>query len=198
MKKLLSLTFTILASTYASSVCAEDSWYLGALYNAQEISIHDRDFNTAGVIAGYQYNKYLALEARLSKGTSGYSSFYGTPEEPRGKFSEDIDTQFLILIKASYPVFESFNLYGLAGYTKTNIEINGIFQAIDSDGNSIGGGTFKHTESQSGFSYGLGLNYLLNEQFNIFIDYQIFPDFETNSNFSKSWKSTTIGVSYSF
>ncbi|PKG84288.1 hypothetical protein CXF85_08780 [Colwellia sp. 75C3] len=48
MTKILSLAFTILISAYVSSVYAEDSWYLGALYNAQETS---RDFDTAGVTA---------------------------------------------------------------------------------------------------------------------------------------------------
>ena len=198
MKRLLPLTFTLLASTYASTVNAEDSWYLGALYNAQEISIHGRDFNTAGVIAGYQFNKYFALETRLTTGTSGYSSFYGTPEEPRGSYNEDIDTQASLLIKASYPIFNSFKLYGLAGYTNTKLEINGLAQNNDSKDNTTGDYTYKHTESENGFSYGLGLDYQINEHFNVFIDYQVLPDFEPNSSFSRSWKSTTIGVNYSF
>ncbi|WP_057831180.1 outer membrane beta-barrel protein [Colwellia sp. TT2012] len=195
MKKILPLTFTILVSAYASSVCAEDSWYFGALYNAQESS---RDFNTAGVIVGFQYNNYLALETRFSTGTSGYSSFYGTPEDPWGNYSEDIDTQAAILLKASYPIFDSFKLYGLAGYTKTKLETNGLGQTNDSNGNITGNYPFKHTESENGFSYGLGLNYEINAQFSIFIDYQVLPDFEPNSSFSKSWKSTTIGANYSF
>ena len=198
MKKLLPLAFAILTSTYACAANAENSWYLGALYNAQEISIHGRDFNAAGVIAGYQYNKYFALETRLSTGTSGYSSFYGTPEEPWGSYSEDIDTQASLLIKASYPIFNSFKLYGVAGYTNTKIEINGLGQHNDSEGNITENYPYKHTESESGFSYGLGLDYQINAQFSVFIDYQVLPDFEPNSNFSKSWESTTIGVNYFF
>ncbi|MGJ8682215.1 porin family protein [Paraglaciecola sp.] len=198
MKKLLPLALTILTSTYASTAYAENSLYLGALYNAQGISIHGRDFNTAGIIAGYQYNKYFVLETRLSSGTSGYSSFYGTPEEPRGSYSEDIDTQASLLIKASYPIFNLFKLYGLAGYTNTKMETNGLGQRNDSEGNIIGNYPYEHTESESGFSYGLGLDYQINAQFNVFIDYQLLPDFEPNSNFSKSWESTTIGVNYSF
>jgi opacity protein-like surface antigen len=198
MKKLLPLAFTILASTYVSTASAENSWYLGGLYNAQDISIHGRDFNAAGVIAGYQHNKFFAVETRLSIGTSGYSSFYGTPEEPWGSYSEDIDTQAAVLIKASYPIFNSFKLYGLAGYTNTKIEINGLGQLNDSEGNITGNYPYKHTESESGFSYGAGLGYQINAQFNVFIDYQVLPDFEPNSNFSKSWESTTIGFNYSF
>ena len=53
-------------------------------------------------------------------------------------------------------------------------------------------------KTYSGSSYGVGLNYKLNEKFNIFVDYQVLPNFEPNSNFSKSWKSTSIGVNYSF
>jgi len=198
MKKLLPLTFSILASTFASSVCADNSWYIGALYNSQEISMQGRDFNTAGVVAGYQYNKYFALETRLATGTSGYSSFYGTPESPVSSYKEDIDNQNSILIKASYPIFESFNLYGLIGYTNTKLEVRGLAQTNDQNGNLIGNFPFKLTESESGLSYGLGLNYRLNEHFDIFVDYQVLPDFEPDSSISKSWKSTTVGLNYSF
>ena len=92
--------------------------------------------------------------------------------------------------------FNSFKLYGLAGYTNTKIEINGLGQLNDSEGNITGNYPYKHTESESGFSYGAGLGYQINAQFNVFIDYQVLPDFEPNSNFSKSWESTTIGVNY--
>ena len=198
MKRILPLTFTILTSTYATTVNAENTWYLGALYNAQEISMQGRDFNAAGIIAGYKFNENFALETRFNLGTSGYSSFYGTPESPEGDYKEDIDTQASILIKASFPIFESFNLYGLAGYTKTKLEISGLGQTNDSNGNIIGNYSFKHTESEGGFTYGIGVNYQINEQFNIFVDYQVLPDFEPSSNFSKSWKSTSVGVNYSF
>lgn len=197
MNKLLTLTFTLLVSTYASNASAENSWYLGALYNAQEISLHGRDFNSAGLIAGYQYNKYFALETRISAGTSGYSGSYGGTKL-EGSYKEDIDTQTSVLIKASYPIFNSFKLYGLAGYTNTKLETNGLGQYNDSEGNITGDYTYKKTESESGLSYGLGLDYQINAQFNVFIDYQVLPNFEPNSNFSKSWNSTTIGVNYSF
>jgi len=198
MKKLLSFTFSILTSTYAFTANADDNWYLGALYNSQDISINGRDFNAAGVIAGYQFNKYFALETRYATGTSGYSSSYGTPEEPWGSYSEDIDTQTSLSIKASYPIFESFKIYGLAGFTKTKLEIKGVGQKNDSDGNIVENYSYKRTDSESGFSYGIGLDYQVNEQVNIFIDYQVLPDFEPSTSYSKSWKSTTIGVNYSF
>ncbi|WP_286272650.1 porin family protein [Thalassotalea hakodatensis] len=194
MKKLLF--FTLLASTYATTVCAEDSWYIGAFYNTQEIS-PVRDFNSAGFIAGYQYNEYFALETRFAAGTSGYSGSYGGTK-PEGSYKEDIDTQASLLIKASYPLFDSFKVYGLAGYSNTKLEINGLGQDKGSVGTITDDLPFKRSESESGFSYGFGLDYQINAQLKVFVDYQILPDFEPNSSFSRSWKSTTIGVNYSF
>ena len=201
MKKLLPLTFTILTSTYVSTVNAENNWYLGALYSKQEFSMQGRDFNTAGVIAGYQYNKYFALETRLSTGTSGYAFSYeyeGIPVE----YNEDIDQQASLLLKASYPLIEllnqSFSIYGLAGYTKSTVEINGVSQTYDESGNTTGSSPFTITETDNGFSYGIGLNYQMNDQFSIFIDYQVLPNYEPSPNYSKSWKSSSIGINFSF
>ncbi len=198
MKRLLPVTFTLLAVTYASTLKAQDSWYLGALYNAQEISIHGRDFNAAGVTAGYQYNQYFSVETRFAAGTSGYSSFYGTPAEQRGAYSEDIDNQAALLLKASYPVFGSVQVYGLAGYTKTKLEISGVGQYNDAAGNVTGDYPYKLKQSQSGFSYGLGVSYHISEGLYVFIDHQTLPDFEPNANYSRNWKSTTMGLNYSF
>jgi opacity protein-like surface antigen len=196
MKKLLPLTLAILALARTSSACAEDSWYLGALYNAQDISSDDREFNTAGIITGYQYNKYFALEARLNTGVSGYSTSLTFNQASDINYKEDIDSQASLSIKLSYPIDKSINLYVLAGYTTTKIKMNRSMIITDSNGAVIFPYDFKTT--YSGSSYGVGLNYQLNERFNLFIDYQVLPDFDPVSNYSKNWKSTNIGVNYSF
>jgi hypothetical protein len=223
MKKLLLLTFTILVFTYASSVCADDNWYLGASYNAHEIQRGGDDFNpagisynthaiqrdvdnfnAAGIIAGYQYNEYVALEARFNKGTSGYKFNYNISEFPDAEYTEDIDMQASLLIKASYPLLESFNVYILAGYTKTLREINDFNAYYDSHISRWITHTYRNFKMDSGFSYGIGFNYQLNEQFNAFIDYQILPGLEHthtligNEKQSRYWKSTAIGFTYSF
>jgi opacity protein-like surface antigen len=133
----------------------------------------------------------------LVTGTSGYSSSYGSTK-PKDSYSEDIDSQVSLLLKASYPISESFKLYGLAGYTKTKIEINGLGQTNDSKGNIIGDYHFEHTISEGGFSYGLGLNYQINEQFSFFADYQVLADYAPNRDFSENWDSTTVGINYYF
>ncbi|MBT1063276.1 hypothetical protein KJY73_06805 [Bowmanella sp. Y26] len=47
-------------------------------------------------------------------------------------------------------------------------------------------------------SYGVGLSYRINSKFDVFLDYQVLPDFEPASNYSVGWKSTTLGLNYSF
>jgi hypothetical protein len=196
MKKLLPICIVLIASPLQASEV--DNWYVGALYNSQEISIHDRDFNAAGIIAGYQYNQYFAVETRFNKGTSGYSTSYNTIDSRKNGYKEDIDSQASISLKASYPIFESFSIYGLAGYTETKLKIQGVGQNYDSSGSFIGNYTYKHTQKENGLSYGIGLNYQVNKQLHFFVDHQVLPDFEPSSNYSKNWKSTSVGFNYYF
>jgi len=198
MKAKLIIASTLAATIYSPISSANDNWYLGALYNVQEISLHKRDFTVAGLIAGYKYNDFFALETRLAKGKSGYTSIYDNPNSPYGSYNEDIDSQLSILIKASYPVFDSVKVYALAGYSKTKLDITGLSQINDANGNITGDYPFKHSEITDGFSYGLGFNYQITEQFNVFMDYQVLPDFEPARYYSNSWQSTTIGVNYAF
>jgi hypothetical protein len=214
MKKLLLITFTILLSTFASSTYADDSWYLGALYNVQSMALYNKGglseygrdtFKAAGIIAGYQYNDYVALETRFNTGTSGYSSSYRweNADSLNLVYEEDIDTQVSLLIKASYPIFESFNVYSLAGYTKTYVNITSAERAYDIN-NRASYFSLNRIIKQGGFSYGFGFSFQLKEQFNVFVDYQVLSDSEpyNGNNYykqpSKKWKSTTIGVRYCF
>ena len=199
MKRLLLLTFSILASAYTSSVCAEDNWYFGALYSAQKTPVSGRDFDTAGIIVGYQYNEYFGFEARLSTGVSGYSNSWSATDLSEYEYYEDVENQSSVFIKASFPILESFYVYGLAGYTNTKLEVGGSGQTTDS--NVTDSYSFKHSLTENGFSYGLGLNYQLNEQFNIFVDYQVLPDFQTAITYVEQdwdWNNTNIGINYIF
>jgi opacity protein-like surface antigen len=201
MKKTLSLTFTTLALTFGFSVHAEDenNWYLGAQYSAQEVtSLPDRKFKTVGVVGGYQYNKYFALETRYNTGTSGYSHPFYVNGASDDQYKEDIDTQASLFIKASYPIFNSFGIYALAGLTKSEYEITTSRSATDLEGNTTT--TYPHIikHSENGFTYGIGLNYQITEAFTLFIDYQVLPELSIGTDGSSSWKSTNLGVTYTF
>ncbi|MCJ8297113.1 MAG: porin family protein [Colwellia sp.] len=195
MKILLPLTCTILASIYTSSVCADNSWYLGAQYSVQEVaSLPDRELNTAGIVAGYQFNKFFALETRMNIGTSGYSHSRSSDQE----YKEDIDIQASLFIKGSYPISNTFSIFALAGVSKSKYEITTTRHHTDIDGNytQIYPHIIKHSES--GFNYGVGLNYQISEAFSLYIDYQVLPDLVISSRDLSSWNSTNIGGSYTF
>ncbi|WP_070176115.1 porin family protein [Alteromonas lipolytica] len=193
MRKTLNIASAVLLLTFVSAVNAENVWRIGATYSFQEVDINGRDFDAAGLTAGYLYNQYVGLEVRFLAGTSGYSGFYGMPDAPWGNYSEDINTQASLLLKAQYPIFKAIKLYGLAGYSNTEIEINGLAQQNDAEGNITGNVPYKQTITEGGFTYGVGLDYQISERFDVFVDYQVLPDFR-----SRDWDSITIGVSYSF
>jgi opacity protein-like surface antigen len=202
MKKTTSLALTILVFTYISPVLATEnsSWYVGGLYTAQKISLSTtgRDFNTAGIVAGYQYNNYFALETRFSKGTSGNTFNYDFRDFPDESFDTDIDYQATILIKASYRFTEKFNIYATTGYSKTKIDQEILDPTVDSEGMLIGVNTSKFTFTESGFTYGLGLNYKVTNNVNLFVDYLILPNWEPFSTNSENWDSINIGFNYTF
>ncbi|AAZ27902.1 MULTISPECIES: porin family protein [Colwellia] len=200
MKKALSFTMCILASTYASTALAEErnGWYIGALYNSQTISIYQsREFKSAGAIAGYKINDIFSIETRLHKGTSGYSFNLLEPGFEDKKYKQDLDYQGHILAKASYSITEAFNVYALAGYTKTKTEITTLEFHTDLSGNTSVTYPHQYSENTDGFSYGVGLNYQIYNQFSVFVDYQVLPDFDKYQK-SGSWDSLNLGVNYSF
>jgi opacity protein-like surface antigen len=207
MKRFISLTCMVLASSYVGSACADDSWYLGALYSVQKISSGVKaqnlpskiDLEAVGLLAGYKFNQYFSLEARLAKGTSGYSDTFVHLEQiaPETYHNEDLDSQFSLLVKASYPIYQSFSFYGIAGYTESRIKITGVGVKRDYF-NKLENFSYSHSTKDSGFSYGVGLNYQLTEEVNVFVDYQVLPDYDLGVDLSKDWGNTTLGVSYSF
>ena len=91
------------------------------------------------VRAGYEWNQYIGVEARL------LATFWGA--DPLG--GEKL-RHFGLFAKPMYPVSEDFNVYGLLGYgwTKTITGGNGNLPTID----------------DSGFSAGLGLEYDLSDK----------------------------------
>ena len=197
MNKILPLVLTTLALPFAFTANAsnEGDWYVGAQYSAQELtSLPDRDFQTAGVVAGYQYNQFFSLETRFNTGTSGYSSYpFSVDGFSDAEYKEKIDTQASLFIKGSYPIFNSFNIYALAGLTKSKYEITTTNSYTDLEGNTTVTYPSLIKFSESGFSYGLGLNYQLTDAFTVFVDYKVLPEL-----MGSSWKSTSLGVSYSF
>lgn len=93
----------------------------------------------AMVRAGYDFNQYFGIEARL------LATFWEA-DELGGQELQHIG----IFAKPMYPMGEDFNMYGLLGYgwTETTTGGNGNLPTVD----------------DSGFSAGLGLEYDLSDQ----------------------------------
>lgn len=180
-------------------VQAKSNWYLGAQYSAQELNRRtDVEHKTAGVIGGYQYNQYLALETRFNKGVSGYSSPLSPEQFGDFRFKEDIDYQSSLLLKVTYPIATSFGLYALVGGTKSRYEMTGLQLFLDENDNVTNYTPYKSKHTETGLSYGVGMNYQFNESINVFIDYQALPDFKPYPRQSARWRSINFGVTYTF
>jgi len=202
MKK-TSLALTIIVSTYIFPVLATEnnSWYIGGLYSALDLSGlsgDSRDFNTAGITAGYQYNKFISFETRLSKGVSGFEHNFGFSDSGLDDSTTDVDYHGSILIKASYPVTDAFDFYATAGYSKIKIEHKSVIPNFDSDFRIIGSDTYNATWTENGFTYGLGISYKVSDKFNILTDYQILPDSERLPTDLKNRDSINISFNYTF
>ncbi len=132
--------------------------------------------------AGYQYNKYIAVEGRY---TFGLSMDYApglttnTPDDYDGDFSG-----WGIYLKPMYPMGD-FSVYGLLGY--------GGVQLSDLE---------KGDAYASGFQWGFGAQYAVTDTIVVFADYvKLYDDtgFDYRAQLedvdSDTW---TIGLSYKF
>jgi len=133
------------------------------------------------ILAGYKYNKYLAIEGRYT--TSFGDASWEDHGVDAGDDGSEIDN-IALYIKPMYPI-EKFSLYALLGYGETTLTYDG-----------------SPDFSESGFQWGIGANYEFTEQISAFIDYTEFYDdtgFDTLiSDLDYNADSITFGVVYKF
>ncbi|BAF72801.1 outer membrane beta-barrel protein [Sulfurovum sp. NBC37-1] len=147
---------------------------------------------TGGIslIAGYQFNDYLALETRIT--TTFYERNYA-----------DL-TAYSMFLKPQYPVTDTFSVYGLLGFGKVKVE--------GSKGDSFPGA---HTDmigktilDDTQFQWGIGVSYNVTDNFSIFADYtSLANDADIDSTLYSydpavyhklSVDGVTVGLLYSF
>lgn len=132
--------------------------------------------------AGYQYNEYVALEGRY---TFGFNTDYdpGITANQESDYEGDL-YNWGIYVKPMYPIgdFAIYALLGYGGVTLTEL---------------AGGDAY-----ESGFQWGIGASYALNETVSVFVDYlSLYDDkgfdyrAEDHDIDADTW---TIGVSYKF
>ncbi len=125
----------------------------------------DRQIGFTGIL-GYDFMEYLGAELRTSMGLANDD---GTKME-----------QYGLYLKPNYDLTKALNLYGLLGYSTTNMSDCGSRADLDN--------------TNSGFSYGAGLDYGVTENISVFTDIvNYLRDDKTRS----TW-GTSVGVKYKF
>lgn len=102
---------------------------------------------------GYNYNEYLAFEARFGT-TVGYADY------------ADVDS-YSIFVRPQYPVSEDFTVYALLGFGQVNVD------GTDGDTPAAPSVIGQEILSESAFHMGLGVEYKIYEDFSIFVDYTV-------------------------
>ncbi len=154
------------------------SFYLGLAYsymnvNKQEIGGPveiDTSGNAYTLLAGYNINPYFAIEGR-------YSATVGDLNVDNGTTDTDVDADLSnmgLYIKPMYPI-TNFNLYALLGYGEVELE----------------------DETESGFQWGLGASYSVNENIAVFTDYtRLYDDSDDGADVVVD--AFTVGLNYKF
>lgn len=195
MKQLiLSIASVIAMSSFATAETnfTDDSrfGYLGLGYSYMDATMKDIDLGTADangnavtLIAGAKGNEYLAVEVRYSitLGDLNGEDFDGISGDIDGDMSN-----IAIYAKPMYTI-DALNLYGLVGYGQ--VTLNDDY--------------FPDNESESGFQWGLGANYSINDKIKIFFDYtNLYDDAGGFGNSSEGTniviESFTFGIIHKF
>jgi len=150
--------------------------------------VWDEDFDANGIMLqlGYQFNKYIALEGRYTFSIGDITVSDNLNGDPDQDIDTDI-TNLAIYLKPMYPIGE-LTLYGLLGYGNTQIDefVNG--NAFD----------------ESGFQWGLGAAYAINDHFSVFADYTRWYDddqlIQSDPDYTLSTEidAISVGLTYKF
>jgi len=138
------------------------------------------------LMAGYEFNPYIAVEGRYMNSVFGESSI--------------IRDSWGLYMKPQYPVTEAFTLYALLGYGGMSADAKGL--RIDAKGPNLG------SLDDTGFQWGVGASYDLNAHFSIFFDYvNVANDMDADSTFDippylpyvkVDSDALSVGVTYHF
>ena len=156
----------------------------------------DTDHNAGMLQAGYKVNPYFAVEARYWFASSEDDMWTDTDGET-GNSSVDYDA-WGIYVKPMYPVTDAFDIYALLGYADTSYDMT-LYPPSSTTPYPVAG------LGDSGFSWGLGAAYDINENFSVFVDYVSLYDDTVTATLDGDSYSTDVqsdswnfGVTYKF
>lgn len=157
-------------------------FYAGLAYSCMQLTAdtpdHEHMGNGISALAGYNFNKFLAVEGRYTTTLGDVNYKTWNVDEDR---SDDI-TNIALYLKPQYS-FGTVGAYGLVGYGQTTFD----------NGTSF---------SENGLQYGAGLTANINESIQLFVDYRRLYDdtgFDGNAVDSDiAANSWSIGANYNF
>ncbi len=155
-------------------------FYLGLAYGLSNILAEqtnvadfDEDYSAVMIQAGYKFNPYVALEGRY---------WFGIAEELTPASDLTVNT-WAIYVKPSYPITESFDVYGLLGYGNAESEV-----------------TPAPADTLVGFAWGAGVAYSVTESVALFVDYTSLLDSTdvVGGTVDTTVSAVNFGVTYTF
>jgi len=160
-------------------------------------SVLDDKFSAVMLQAGYNFNKYIALEGRYWFGLSSTIHY----DKVNPQLFNDKDTSldaWGIYLKPQYPITEVINVYALLGYGGGDINIDNVPANV---------GLQYVADNVDGFSWGLGASYSVTENISLFVDYvSIYNDDDDyynpstgyRYNFDRTLDKWNFGLTYNF
>lgn len=147
----MTKTKKLIAALALSSISAASlaGGYVGVNY--AHVDVDDVDLGAIVFKAGYQFNEWVALEARVGLGVKD-----DDVNTPFGKVDVELDNIFGGYLVAGIPNASVFYPYAIVGYTRVRVEASAF-------GNTV-------ADSEEDFSYGIGANISINEKFAVNVE----------------------------
>lgn len=177
--KLLVAAVALLSSNAVFAANAGDV-YAGASYGQHRVgvSIASLDVGVLTGYAGYQINNNIAFEGRVGTGIADEDF-----SDDGDKVSFGIDYTAQALAKASYDFNDVVSAYAIAGFAKTKYSAESVGTA---------------TKSQSGGTYGVGLQMAVGSNSSLQVEWQKLPKLKFDDEFSASASTISVGYTYRF
>ncbi len=138
----------------APVVVEPKKWYVGLDGMGAQFETDSGKCNGLGVVVaklGYDFNKYFGIEGRAGYGVIDADHDAGGQSK--------IKENYGIYLKPMLPLGESTHLFGLLGYAKAKVE--STWDATSQNGALAG------TLNETSPSFGLGLNYAINDRWSV-------------------------------
>ena len=177
-------------------VVDDSAFYLGVGYSYIQgndvftygSTVTDDDDYTASAVmlqAGYKINKYIAVEGRYTLSVGDITESHNFNDLPDTDVDMDI-TNIGIYLKPMYPIGD-LTVYGLLGFGQVEMEGDGW------------------SWDDSGFQWGLGASYTINDNLSVFADYTLWYDDDGipapligMNTIDRNIDAVTVGLTYTF